>query len=170
MICRAGAVDIGKKKRKKKKPKRLGVVLLSSSGGDTLRLAQLSVPAPIFMKKNPRPLLLPLLPSISPSLAPQPVFFFFFPPRSQGMGVGESGWVKSRTHEILKSFLGSPHQHMLLSSPLHFLRLGFFYFARSRRRCRSSHWRRREFSTRSLTFLSVGRSRIHSFIQRRRDG
>lgn len=35
----------------------------------------------------------------------------------------EDGWVgggESRTHEILKSFLGSPHhQHMLLSSLVH---------------------------------------------------
>lgn len=41
------------------------------------------------------------------------------------MRARESGWVKSRTHEILKSFLGSPHQHMLLSSPPHFLLLLF---------------------------------------------
>lgn len=32
----------------------------------------------------------------------------------------ERGGLESRTHEILKSFLGSPyHQHMLLSSLLH---------------------------------------------------
>lgn len=77
-----------------------------------LQLAQLSVHAPIFKNCS---LLLSLFPSISSSLAPQPVFW------SRGMKVGESGWVKSRTHEILKSFLGSPHQHMLLSSLVHFL-------------------------------------------------
>lgn len=46
---------------------------------------------------------------------------------SQFLVLGEMVRVESRTHEILKSFLGSPHhQHMLLSSLLCFV---FFYFS-----------------------------------------
>lgn len=69
-------------------------------------------------------------PSLRPGLLHQFFFFIIIFFRSRGMRVRESGWVKSRTHEILKSFLGSPHQHMLLSSPLHFPQL-CFYFAPS---------------------------------------
>lgn len=104
--------------------KKLDVVLILLSRGSTEAVFLLS----FRLKKT---FILPLFPSISPTPASQSVYFFiiiFF--RSRGRRVRESGWVKSRTHEIFKSFLGSPHQHMLLSSPLHFPQL-CFSFARS---------------------------------------
>lgn len=73
-----------------------------------------------------------MLPFFKPLTPPFSLSIHLFVPgssdifQSRGVKVGESGWVKSRTHEILKSFLGSPHQHMLLSSLVRSL---FFYFS-----------------------------------------
>ncbi len=97
--------------------------------------------------------------SFPPSLPPWLLSNFFGPEGKVCVCV--RGGVESRTHEILKSFLGSPyHQHMLLSSLLHSL---IFFFSCCFC-CYSSHsWCQRSFRTHSDS--SVSHSYIHLFIQ-----
>lgn len=87
-----------------------------------------------FLKRS---LCLPLFPSIS---HPRLLSHFSV---SGGSVAAATGWVKSRTHEILKYFLGTPHQHMLLSSLFHslFLYLSSFHcYYSSHSWCQSSFY------------------------------
>lgn len=75
-------------------------------------------------------------------------------------GGGERDGVESRTHEILKSFLGSPHhQHMLLSSLVHclFFCLGSSSYYSSHSWCQSSFHTHSD----SVSFIHLF---THSFI------
>lgn len=110
---------------------RPGVVLLWFSEGTCLNSHNC-----VFMLPFSKPLTRPFSLSIHLFVPGSSDIF-----QSRGVKVGESGWVKSRTHEILKSFLGSPHQHMLLSSlvrSLFFCFSCFLCYLSSRLWCQSS--------------------------------